>query len=190
MVKFILHGGDTSVPNVDNDNFFKEFGKELKDSGKILLNYFARDIHKWKQLAEEDKKKISELNKNKNLRFEIASEENFIDQIKSADVIYFRGGDTYKLLEKLKNINKLESLFEGKTIIGSSAGACVLGKYFYDNDYDKLDEGLGIINFKIFCHYDESGLELVKKLDNYKEKLELLLLPAYKHKVVYKSDSI
>ncbi|MPN10521.1 hypothetical protein SDC9_157816 [bioreactor metagenome] len=93
-------------------------------------------------------------------------------------------------MEKLKNINKLESLFEGKTIIGSSAGACVLGKYFYDNDYDKLDEGLGIINFKIFCHYDESGLELVKKLDNYKEKLELLLLPAYKHKVVYKSDSI
>jgi len=190
MTKFILHGGDTSDINVDNDNFFKEFGKELKDNGKILLNYFARDEHEWDRLAKEDQDRISRLNKNKEIRFEIAKEDIFEKQIRLADVIYFRGGDTYKLLEILKKIKKLESLFEGKIIIGSSAGACVLGKYFYDNDYDKFDEGLGFVNFKIFCHYDESCLELVKKLDDYKEKTEMLLLPSYEHKIIYKSDSI
>lgn len=183
MIKFILHGGNTSKINIDNDNFFKEFGSELKNGRKILLNYFARDEHEWEKLAKEDENRISGLNKNNKIKFEIAKEDIFEKQIKSADVIYFRGGDTYKLLGKLKKIKKIESLFEGKTIIGSSAGACVLGKYFYDNDYNKFDNGLGIIDYKIFCHYDESCLNLARKLDDYKEKLELILLPVYKHKI-------
>lgn len=192
MTKFILHGGNTSVENKDNEAFFSEFTKDFLVEKKIsiLLVYFAKDESKWSDLAKQDVDKISKISKRKSIHFEIAREGKFEEQIKSADVIYFRGGDTYKLLEKLKKIEKLKTLLLGKTIAGSSAGVCVLGKYFYDNDYDKFDEGLGVINYKIFCHYDESSLELVKKLDEYKEKLKILKIPQYKHKIICKSDNI
>lgn len=192
MTKFILHGGNTGVENKDNEVFFSEFTKDFSNTKlvNILLVYFSRNESEWTDLGKQDIKNITRHTKSKSITFDVAKEDIFKEQMRKADVIYFRGGDTYKLLEKLIKIKNLKSFFENKIVIGSSAGACVLGKYFYDNDYDKIDQGLGIIDFKVFCHYDESCLNLARKLDDYKEKLELILLPAYKHKIIYKSDSI
>lgn len=188
MTKFILHGGNTGVENKDNNAFFSEFTKDFSNtkSVNILLVYFSRNESKWVDLEKQDIEKITKFSKNKNIIFKTAKEDIFEEQMKKADVIYFRGGDTYKLLEKLIKIKNLKSLFDNKIVIGSSAGACVLGKYFYDNDYDKLDNGLGMVDYKIFCHYDESCLELIKRLNGYKEKLEILKLPSFKYKVIGK----
>ena len=189
MTKFILHGGNTRIDNQDNKDFFVEFTKgfNVDKNINILLVYFAKDILKWKNLAKEDAKRIINLTKNKSITFEIANEKDFENQLKKADVVYFRGGDTYKLLEELKKISNLNLLFNNKTIVGSSAGVCVLFKYFYDNDYDKFDQGLGILNMKAFCHYDKSNKNKLRGLEEYKKDLKILVLPEFKYKVIHQN---
>ena len=52
-----------------------------------------------------------EFNKNKRqkeITFEVANEKSFAEQTKSANVIYFNGGITLKLLESLKKFPLLK----------------------------------------------------------------------------------
>ena len=60
----------------------------------------------------------------------MANEKSFAEQTKSANVIYFNGGTTLKLLESLKKIPTLKNSLNGKIIAGESAGANVFGKFF------------------------------------------------------------
>lgn len=55
----------------------------------------------------------------------------FVEQIKQADVIYLKGGNTNWLHDRLAEIPDLINLLSGKIVAGSSAGALVLSKYYY-----------------------------------------------------------
>lgn len=188
MTKYILHGGYVGAINEDNDNFFREFVVGLDKEINILLCYFAKKEElKENEKFQRDSKRIYDVNNNKKINCIFADRKNFSNQVKNADVIYFGGGSTFLLLEELKTIKNLEKLFKNKVIAGSSAGAYVFCKYFYENDDDKLGRGLGILDLKCFCHFDESKLKLVEKLRNYKEKdLEILTLPEFKYQIIYK----
>jgi hypothetical protein len=186
MVKYILHGGDTGEVNPYNTAFFAELSKGLKNGSKILLNYFARPKDIWRDLASEDKKKINVNAKQKKLEFEIAQESKIVDQLKSASVMYMRGGETNLLKKELVKYKNLAKLFENKVIAGSSAGVYVLSKYYFGNDTKKVGHGLGILNLKVYCHYKDSDKDIVEALINFKEDLELLVLPNYKFQVIFK----
>lgn len=111
---------------------------------------------------------------NKKFEFVVASKnlEKFLKQLKNAEAVYFRGGRTLKLMRKLEPIKrKLKKAFEGKTILGSSAGAIMLGKYYYDQEQDGIQKGFNLIPAKIMTHYLSKG-EYAKVSG--KEKLELL----------------
>ncbi len=174
MTKFILHGGYTSDDNEDNKNFFKEVTKSAK---QILCIYFAKEKNRWEEAFENDKKKTNF----KNLI--LANEEEIENQIKEADTIWIRGGDTDLLKEKLSKIN-FKELIKGKTIAGSSAGVYVLVKYYFSNNKRKLGKGFGILNIKAFCHFTEKDRSNLEKLKQYKEEIETIVLPDYKYVVV------
>lgn len=186
MTKYILHGGNSRDINPDNDSFFREM--TLGSSGKtlVLLNYFSREDSEVEKLAEQDKKRFLQNSENKELEFEIAKPERFAEQLKRAYVLYMRGGTTEWLVKKMSQTPNLEQLFEGKVIAGSSAGVYVLSKYYWENDNNKVGEGLGIFNFKAYCHYTPNDREIVERLLSYKEKLPLFTLPNYKWTVLYK----
>ncbi len=169
MTKFILHGGYTRIENEDNKNFFEEVKKNAK---QILCIYFARDKKEWKKRFEEDKKKFNFDN------LAMADEEDIENQIKMADTIFLSGGDTEILKKRLIKI-RFKDLIKGKTISGSSAGALVLCKYFYNNDNDKFLEGLGILNIKLFCHYSEDKKDKLEMLKKFKENLKTYVLRDY-----------
>lgn len=98
---------------------------------------------------------------------------------KKAEDIYFRGGKTKKLKKRLRGIQKqLKKAFVGKTILGSSAGALFLARYYYSQGDTKIFRGFNILPIKIITHYlskdryaPTSGKEKLEMLKKYKEKL-------------------
>ena len=181
--KFILHGGfNPGQTEEDNSKFYSEILKDDPEGAKILLVCFAKDTER---VSVATTKVMAEFNKNKwqkEITFEIASEESFVEQVKSADVIYLHGGRTLKLLDVLKRFPNLKELFSGKTIAGESAGANVLGKFCYSPSAGEVIECLGILPIKIIPHYSE---EYRGKLDEVGQELEMLFLPEYQFKVFY-----
>lgn len=186
MTKYILHGGSTRAINPDNESFFREMTLGLEGKIKILLVYFAVSDEEAEEFAPKDKERFLANSDNKDLEFEVARVEGFAQQVKNSDVIYLRGGDTEQLMEKLKQNPDLKSLFEGKVVGGSSAGAYALCKYYWTHDGLKVGEGLGIFDIKCYCHYVPEGTDILEALRLYKEELPILTLPDYKWVVVYK----
>ncbi len=185
MTKYILHGGYTRESNSDNDTFFREMTQGLTGKVSVLLNYFATvEESRNEQYFKEEKERLLQNSENKDLEFEIARVGKLKEQLEKAGVMYMRGGSSHKLLEGLSKTSELEKLFEGKVIAGSSAGACALSKYYVSNDSGKIGEGLGILNIKCYCHYEE-GDENVPKLKAYKEALPILTLPNCKWAIFY-----
>ncbi len=183
--KFVLNGGFNSKKiNADSSDFYKEILKDAPENSKVLLVPFAKDDPERLRLAIP--KVTSEFNANKwqnNITVDVANEEDFILQVQPADVIYFHGGISLKLLNILKKYPSLEKLLEGKTVAGESAGANVFCKFFYSPHDDNVFEGLGILPIKIIPHYKK---EYEGKLDKFDAGLEELLLPEYTYKVFYK----
>ena len=187
MTKYILHGGNTRENNQDNNGFYKEMAAGLSGEVKILLNYFARSEREIEVLSQQDVYKFKTNNPNRILNFIIASLENFAQELLNCDVLYMRGGSTELLLDGLSKTKNIRELFNGKVISGSSAGAYALCKYYFGNDSRKVGEGLGILDLKTYCHFDEQkDKDVVSAIKNYKEDLPILVLPNYKWQVFYK----
>lgn len=189
MTKYILHGGATGTPSVHNDNFFKEMLKGLPDSINILLIYFAKDKKKWESLTNNDKENFAKANDNKELNFEVASNdiEKLGQQIKNADLIYMRGGDlTEVLLAEMSRLDDLVKLFDGKVVSGSSAGAYVLSKYFYSQDMGGIFEGTGVLPIKCTAHYTEIKDPFIEKMKNTGEDLDIYPIPETEFVIIEK----
>ncbi len=183
MTKFILHGGYTRVKNEQNNKFFREIVKDLHDRTKILLVYFASEEFDYERKTEEEKDNFLSNSENKDLEFELADKDNFIEQIKGSDVIYIRGGDTFKLLKILKLYPEFSEVIKEKIIIGSSAGAYVLSRFFYSRTEEEAFDGLGILPIVIACHFkgDEKILKLLREKAG---DSEIVLLDDFEHKVI------
>jgi peptidase E len=186
MTKYILHGGNTKEDNEENNAFFKEMTSGQSDQINILLCYFARADEEINECAKQDKDKFIKESENKNLIFEVLDSEKLADQVKKADVIYFRGGNTAKLKEKLSQTSNLEELLKDKVVGGSSAGVYVFTRFFWENDTEEFMEGLGFLNLKAFCHYTEEHSDRRDQLLNHGENLPLLILPNYKWVIFFK----
>ena len=166
----------------NNADFYKEILKDAPENANILLVPFAKDADR---ISVATGKVTYEFNKNKwqkNISIEIADEKNFLQQLQSADVVYFHGGVSLKLFEALKKYPNLHESLRGKIVAGESAGANVLGKFFYSPHADNIFEGLGILPIKIIPHYKE---EYRGKLDKVGYDLKTVLLPEYVYEVFY-----
>lgn len=183
--KYILHGGYATRKNKDNDKFFQEILKSRKKDLNILLVMFAKFK---KDYAAKSKQVISQFEKNnlkkKNLSFDIADEKSLAKQIKQVDIIYLQGGDTRRLLKKMRQYKNFEKAVQGKIVAGGSAGAYVLSSYYYSRSRNAVALGLGLVPVKVSCHY-EKNKAYEKFLKNIPADLPLLLLPKYKFKVFY-----
>ncbi len=187
MTKYVLHGGNTGELNSDNNAFFAEMTADLPGKIKFLLNYFAREDGEVEKCAKDDKKRLLDNSGNKDIEFQITDPTKIAEQIRWCDVMYMRGGETKKLLDQMKKVSNLESLFQNKVITGSSAGVYILVKYYRGNISNRLDEGLGILNLKSFCHYSPDEGKNLQELIEYGDKnLPVLTLPNFKMAVLYK----
>ncbi len=187
MTKYILHGGYTSVPVESNRNFFREIVKGLKENAQILIVYFARKEIDYQESFRKDKANLLKHASDKQLKLTIALKDKLIAQIRDSDVIWIRGGDTFKLLKTLRQYPDFQEVIKGKVVVGSSAGACVMTKYFFSSDVNAVFEGLGILPIALKCHYkgEEEGL---KRLRERAKGLEMVLLKEYEYRVFEVDD--
>lgn len=175
MTKYILHGGGEMKPNKKHDNLFQEIIKDLPDQAKVLLVYFAipdEDVISKHSVYEDYFKRNGA---GKKIELKIASYDDFVDEIEWADAIYFRGGDTFRLLgvvSQFPNIKK--DLAKKKIVAGSSAGVYFLSNYSYSRSRKIIYKGLGILPIKTNCHYTQDKKDVIKTLEKYPGKLVLL----------------
>jgi len=174
MTKFILHGGQSRQDCENNRNFYRAMFDLDKNEINSLVVSFARPTEAW-NLPEEEIVKIKTLNPKKIIHFHTASKENFIEELKAADVVYIRGGNTCKLIVELKKTPNFIELIQDKLVAGSSAGALSLAKYYFSQDDDGISEGLGILPAKMITHfglpnnYNQSFEPELKTLRDYKK---------------------
>lgn len=186
MTKYILHGGANKYDTDDNKNFFREIVTSLSDSAIILVVCYMMEGKNWNEVLEIDKKIFANVAPEKNLNLILANEETstFLNQIKKADAIYMHGGNTHILKEYLDKIPDLENIWKDKVIAGTSAGALVLGKYYYENDDSTYNIGLGIFPFKLFCHYDDTKSDKLEKLKSFGENIEVCTIAEQKFFII------
>ena len=133
---------------------------------EVLLMYGAKNEKQlqYARLAEQElidtgfeKSKISHINFSKNK----------VDLPKKFDVIYFCGGNTFYILDRIKKLklNQTISNFikNDGLYIGVSAGSIIVGPSIeiagYGSEADENDvnlknlDGLNLINFSIYPHY-------------------------------------
>ncbi len=180
MTKYILHGGFDKNISYIKDEFFQEALKDTPTDVKIFLVFFA-EFEEYLELRMKQCKDQFENNKDsKNLEFRMATKENLLEGCAWADVIFLSGGRTKNLLDSLKKFQNLSQVFKDKIIVGDSAGANALGHSFYSRKTKEINEGLGILPFKIIVHYSE---DMGNPLSKVEPNLDTVLLHEYETKV-------
>ncbi len=180
--KFILHGGFTPGNQKENNSdFYKEILKDAPEKAEVLIVPFAKDVERIPVTTERVKGEFNQNKHQEKLNFDVANEKSFIEQIKSANIIYFQGGTSLKLLEALRKFPNLKDCLDGKTVAGESAGANVLAKFFYSPSAQIVSGGLGILPIKIIPHYKDEFKDVFKDVG---KNLESLFLKEYEHKVI------
>ena len=140
-----------------------KYEEQMKRIANFILNKVSQPkiLDVWFAMNEEEYKKYDdifmEIYKNNKLLFErkIATQENFIEECKWADVINIHGGST-ELLASFMQKYDLRILNENKIVIGSSAGAKFLCSYSPNWDANGLREGSKVLPLNVIVHYGDN----------------------------------
>ena len=178
-----MGGGSPQSASDEGVAFCEEIVAGFSEPVKILDCLFARSPEKWERAFSEDKEFFTRCLPNTNFEMQLADSNQFSEQIRLNDVLYIRGGTTLTLLNALKKIDRWQTLLEGKTIVGLSAGTNVLSRYYYGLDSLKIEEGLGLVPVKVIAHwrsnYNAPNVDWDKTyldLESHKENLRLIAL--------------
>ena len=179
---YLLHGGSAQHINPQNDLFFREILEKTKlDNIRVLLVHFAGKPERAELNKQIDSGQFEKNKGDKNVTIQVATKEKFIEQMSEADVIYFGGGTTVKLLKELKNFSDLKTHFEGKVIAGESAGANFLATLCYSKSGGGIIKCLGILPIFVYPHFEKGNSLPSEKIP---DKLQKLFLSNYEYKVI------
>ena len=81
-----------------------------------------------------------------------ADKTNITKQIHNAKTIHISGGWAPALVDYIKTVPKFEKLISGKTIGGTSAGACLFSAKYWFGEENKIYDGLGTLPIALFVH--------------------------------------
>lgn len=165
--------------------------KYIKDNSKIGFIATASEIDDDRWYMEKDRKELIDMNYTLiDIDITNESKEDIIGKYNSVDVIFVAGGNSFYLLQQLKNKNVFEELIQfanNKIYIGASAGSCIACpsiKYL-----EKLDDislapllsdysAMNLIDGFILPHYksDEEYTKLIDKTIEENNNLNFITL--------------
>jgi peptidase E len=130
----------------------------LKNTGKtanIALCLFAVREAQWEEIVDGTLQAIRPLT-DKKIECKVLDADTFIDISAWADVIVIAGGDAARLKNTLEQYGDLMSLWNGKTIAGSSAGADIMvQRYMYLQDR-VVQQGFGWVPINFIPHWQSN----------------------------------
>ncbi len=185
--KIILHGGNSSKKSDANEKFFQEVINSVEQNVvKILCIYFARPEHRWEDSYAEDQSIFFHLETTKDVETKMATYdlEDLVEYIRAADVIYINGGMRGHLKETIQKLGTFSELISGKVVVGISAGANILSKYYYSTVADDIREGVGLLPIKLLTHYDEEKTEQLSNLEKFGEDLPVIKIAEEHYQVL------
>jgi peptidase E len=149
---YLLAGGNDR----DHDNFANRFvsfvSQHVEEKVRFLSCFFGRDESAWDRSSNDWSHWLG-TQFSSDLAYSVATRDSFREQVADADVIYLHGGMTKLLLEGLAPFGDLAAMFEGKIVIGSSAGANVIASTYYSPKSDTSGKGRGLVNVSAIVHY-------------------------------------
>lgn len=162
-----MTGGGESSHFLEIDQYFI---KQLGSSPKLLYFPFAQEKKKWKDGHIRISETFSSIQFSKIKMCKSLKKLNW-DTLKEYSAIYIDGGNTFDLMNKIRNTHAYELLkrflHEGGVINGDSAGAIVLGSHLATAHFGEVGDenatglvsyqGLNILgDWALHCHYQES----------------------------------
>ncbi len=176
---FLSGGGDAIVSKVFDKNFLKLLPKE-----PILYIPLAMKPSKYPSCYEWVTTTFPHLN------IEMCTDLTKVKSLNNYGAVYVGGGNTFELLQKIRDSNfdklLLPYLNKGGIYYGGSAGAIILGKTIETSFLGKIKDkntikmtnfqGLNLIDdYSIHCHHEEDEDEQVQEFANKGNKV--LALP-------------
>lgn len=155
MTMYILAGGG----DYDYPEYMLQLSRVVHSKitkPKILSCGFSSDNAKARQRFPKHvqlfKEKFGDL-----AEFIMATKDDFVEQVRVADVVYFHGGSTNVLVDAMKAYPGVKQEFEGKIIIGSSAGANYLSSCGFSPSINDIGQHGGIVDVAVVVHYGSPG---------------------------------
>lgn len=176
MIKFYLHGGNSSFETEENKSFYLELCKISKNS-EVLVIPFAQDEENW-NITNLFLNKINRFYPEFDIsKFKLASTNKFklLMQIMKSKIIFIPGWDYCSLISQIGYLKYFKNFFDGKIIFWISAWANILCTYSYSDDYAKVFPGLWLINWACKCYYNEiKDKNKIIKLEHYNKYNNLI----------------
>ena len=197
MTKYVLVGGYPRKAVDGGKAFFNELIKGFNNKPvKILDCLFARPTETWNHVFNEDKDFFLKYLSEGSFEIHLADVDKFTEQVKWADAIFIKGGNTEELLKLLTKNDEWLNYLNNKTLAGTSAGAEVIAKYYYNLETLKFSDGLGLLPIKVLVHwnsdYNAPNIDWNKSLQglkDYKDKeLPVYLLAEGEFKVINSTE--
>jgi len=190
--RIILHGGNSDRDTEKNEKFYDELIGGIDGPGiRVLCVYFARPEHRWQDSYDDDKITFRRLEREKGREIETrlaksAELDDFMQDISWADVVFINGGMKGHLKDTLLSIGaeRFWQVLDGKTLVGISAGANVLSKYYYSMVAGAIREGTGFLNIKLLTHYSDDEPEQMEALKAHGENLPIVTIPEEEYVLV------
>jgi len=169
---------------------------------KVAFVPIAADPYDESPWMDMDREKLREFGfKTFDLDLKNKSENHVRDSLKNADVVFVGGGNTFYLLQKMRESDAdraIKDFVDNSGIyIGVSAGSVVAGpdislvKDFDNPDAAQLDssKGLRLVDFAVLPHYgkDKYGQLHDQVMKQYGQKYEIV--PVTDEQFVYVSDN-
>lgn len=166
-----------------------KFSKKLDKSKPILYIPLAMDNKKYDSCCNWYQEEIKHMNIEK---FEIVKSSLELSQkdLSNYCALFIGGGNTYKLLNEIKQYSNYEKIIDylnkGGNIFGGSAGAIIFGKdincCLLDDDNSiglKNTSGFNLLNdYSILCHLKNKNFKKNHKfLAEYSKKNKVIYLP-------------
>lgn len=158
MKRLILMGGRPWLAEDGGKNFVETLFRYYPEQVKLAFCIFAQPEEQWEETRAWNTRMFDKFKGNRTVSYQTMTKENFAEVSAWADVIYLPGGDSFALPEKLKPFD-VGTLWDGKVIAGSSAGAYFLSKGFIGLRARKFGRGLGWVNSTCIAHWRAKDYE-------------------------------
>lgn len=170
-----------------NNNQIKYIKEDIKNN--MSITFIASLFNEYERNDKQIKEIIKVFN-NINITFNKVhlidnriSKENSIKYIEESDIVYLMGGSPEEEMKSIKEYNLFDILKERDGItMGTSAGAMNQAKkIIYKDDFDnykiKEYEGLGIIDYNIYPHFDINNKEYMEEVYEVSKYIKIIGLP-------------
>jgi len=153
MKRLVLMGGSPWKSDDMGRGLVESLIQHYPIEARVAFCIFAQPESDWRATEQVNRELIQKFAGNTKISFQTMTEDNFSEVSEWADIINLPGGNPFTLKEKLDLCGDVSSLWDGKVIAGSSAGADVLCEKYMFLQEKRIGEGFGWIKASCLPHW-------------------------------------